>query len=76
MSFQRKENRNRQKKSFTWLVIDLDHIFRRHYIGLQNHYQKTEPTKYHQGYSWEDDTKFIVELRSQIQNKVKKLITA
>ena len=75
MSFQRKENRNRQKKSFTWLVIDLDHIFRRHYIGLQNHYQKTEPTKYHQGYSWEDDSKFIVELRSQIQNKVKKLIS-
>jgi len=74
-SFQMKKKRNQHRKSMLWLVMDLDHIFRRQYVGLQSYHRKIDPETYHQGYQWEDDIKFLAELKRQIQSRIKKLIS-
>ena len=39
MAFQIQTNMKKFKhKPSSWMVIDLDHIFRRHYIGLKKYY--------------------------------------
>lgn len=74
-SFQVKTKHNNSNQSLLWLVMDLDHIFRRQYVGLQSYYSKIDSEKYHQGYQWENDTKFLTELTRQIHNRIKKLIS-
>ncbi len=63
-------------KTSSWMIIDLDHIFRRHYIGLKNYYVKNNPDKYDfKTYEWYKNHDFVLELSKQIKNKITNLVT-
>lgn len=70
-------------KFSSWIIIDLDHIFRRHYVGLKNYYIKngyidnlkdTEKMG-NENYPWHTNNEFILELSKQIKNKITNLVT-
>jgi hypothetical protein len=70
-------------KSSSWIIIDLDHIFRRHYIGLKNYYikngfiddLKNKDKSEIENYPWHINNEFILELSKQIKNKITNLVT-
>jgi len=70
-------------KSSSWIIIDLDHIFRRHYIGLKNYYIKNvfnddfknKDKSEIENYPWHTNNEFILELSKQIKNKITNLVT-
>jgi hypothetical protein len=75
MAFQIQTNMKKFKhKPSSWMVIDLDHIFRRHYIGLKKYYIKNDPDKYNEQYDWSSNINFINELSKQIKNKITNLV--
>ena len=55
-------------KSSSWIIIDLDHIFRRHYIGLKNYYIKNvfnddfknKDKSEIENYPWHTNNEFIL----------------
>ena len=65
MSYQTiKKNKS---KCSAWIIIDLENIFRRHYIGLKNYYIKNDYIDNDNdndidNYRWCDNNKFITEL--------------
>jgi hypothetical protein len=70
---QTKIKKNKNKPS-SWMIIDLDHVFRRHYIGLKNYYIKNNSDKYTEQYDWVSNFNFINELSKQIKNKITNLV--
>lgn len=61
-------------KLFNWGVIDLDHVFRKHYNGLKKFLINEKSDQYSEEYDWANDQQFVNDLLKQIKNKIISLV--